>query len=717
MVLLRLAVRLSLGSGRRDLFRAALMAAGIALAVLTVLVALAIPRALDQARQAEMARQPVTSRDATQGPVVSYTQAVLEGQVWGRMMVSGPDSRLPPGLDAWPEPGHSVVSPALAEHLSRHPDAGAELGIVDPVRISEEGLTSPTEFFSWTVLKQPQAGEHSTGFGNPDVTTLAAPVTDLLWAELAVLVGLPALVFGAGSLRMGYASRANRYDRLILLGIRHSQCARLFAGEMVAISALGYGAGVGCYALIQGALGGSGLLGITWWPSTGQPSPWPAAIGFVALAVATWYGSAWVMRTRLGTAPSRSRRRGGWAPVAGLILLTFGGGYALTVAAAAFLRRAEPRTDDSLIIALVAAIVAGIVGTLLVTHPLVRLFRGLTPPGRAPALRLGLALAEYHVGSVRRQLAAFIVFIALAGFGATLSTALETDALGDPSQVGVSVMSTKLSPDQRVRLVGLDYPQTTLTGNDQRMITIGSCETIAVADPLLFEDPANCRDEILLGTEAPSAEDVESNGVRLSLAQARRDERFTGDVFLPASQAEKVARFAGWDTTFVVSSTDGSLDRLVRGIREISPSVRIDYGVEDSVLFSVYTQQVGLLRAATVGGATLILLSLIAGLIEARWSTEPSVIGQVHMGVTRATLRSSFALSLAGPLALSGVLALAVIMPACLALASVWGWSAMTSTAIWGTPVLVLALASVLSIALGWAVGGPPKVTREIPAD
>ena len=122
----RLGLRLSVGSGRVGLLRAALMSAGAALGVFVVLASLAtVSVASAQLRRAE-ARTPVHEKAGTNGLRMIEIDDAIGGRPLRRTVVAGVTARAPrpPGLAAYPAPGQVVVSPALAELIRTDPRAG-----------------------------------------------------------------------------------------------------------------------------------------------------------------------------------------------------------------------------------------------------------------------------------------------------------------------------------------------------------------------------------------------------------------------------------------------------------------------------------------------------------------------------------------------------------------------------------------------------------------
>lgn len=148
----------------------------------------------------------------------------------------GPNTKLPPGLAQWPEPGEVVLSPALAGT-----PAGAEIlqryGRQARAVIAPDGLVAPTERVAY-VRAHPGVVDRSRGyaftsFGFPEET---APWSNGQWGGVtrqmpyavaiggvAVLLLVPALVLMTVAARAGSHRRDRQLQVLAMCGASRAQ--------------------------------------------------------------------------------------------------------------------------------------------------------------------------------------------------------------------------------------------------------------------------------------------------------------------------------------------------------------------------------------------------------------------------------------------------------------------------------------------------------------
>lgn len=167
------------------------------------------------------------------------------------------DSPLPPGVEAWPEPGEAVVSPALAEDL-----VGDRADLFGPVAgtIGPEGLEVPRERRVYMRPTEEALDEASmtgvSGFGGDNPTGSfygegylnASPqsVVQALLVGTLVLPGMVALVVGSG---INGEERIRQSRTLMALGLQRRHLAAIDAVE--GLSAVLVGTALG--ALLVGA--------------------------------------------------------------------------------------------------------------------------------------------------------------------------------------------------------------------------------------------------------------------------------------------------------------------------------------------------------------------------------------------------------------------------------------------------------------------------------
>ena len=264
----RLGLRLSVGSGRGGLLRAALMSAGAALGVLVVLASLAtVSVASAQLRRAE-ARTPVHEEAGTTGLRMIEIDDAIGGRPLRRTVVAGvtAEAPRPPGLAAYPAPGTVVVSPALAQLIRT--DQRADERFPQPVigTIGPSGLVAPDELRAYvgvpdTVRPAPDIGWHGwpvTGFGAQLGYALGA---ETRWSDaftparfvavaFALFVLVPYAVFLATCARLSASTRDRRLAALRLLGVSARQAMLVNAIETGVVAGGGALAGVAAFAVL-----------------------------------------------------------------------------------------------------------------------------------------------------------------------------------------------------------------------------------------------------------------------------------------------------------------------------------------------------------------------------------------------------------------------------------------------------------------------------------
>lgn len=146
--IVRLGLRLSLGSGRAGLARLALMAVGAAVAMFVVLTALALGGLADRQQERTARIAPVFA-----GPETAVAVGVpLGGEIpdgWHRqelrrvvLAANGATGPVPPGIDRLPAPGEVFVSPALGRLAAREPLVAGRLPRAWPGRSAPRAWSS-----------------------------------------------------------------------------------------------------------------------------------------------------------------------------------------------------------------------------------------------------------------------------------------------------------------------------------------------------------------------------------------------------------------------------------------------------------------------------------------------------------------------------------------------------------------------------------------------
>lgn len=131
---------------------------------------------------------------------------------WFLVRTSDSDLPPPPGMQAWPPVGQSIVSPAVERLARSDPTIGAALPAVDSL-LTDEGLKSPDELVIWTRLEEisTERGPVFENYGSRVIlpTYLSRTFIPLYVAMVGLLVGVPLVVLaGAGSRSAERARRA-----------------------------------------------------------------------------------------------------------------------------------------------------------------------------------------------------------------------------------------------------------------------------------------------------------------------------------------------------------------------------------------------------------------------------------------------------------------------------------------------------------------------------
>ncbi|MFF4700161.1 FtsX-like permease family protein [Streptomyces chattanoogensis] len=340
---LAMGARFAVTGGRKGLLRTALTALGVGLGVAVLLLAAAIPNAMNAAYARDRARSTVPAAEGS-GPtdrtllITTQNSGYRDEPVHGRAVrAEGPHAPVPPGLSRVPAPGETAVSPALADLLASPEGALLKERFPDlriSERISDAGLAHPDEllFYEGTeALSGPgEDVERITGFGERNNGFRSSPLV-----VLAILVGCVALlapvaVFLATAVRFGGERRDLRLAALRLVGADRATTRRIAAGEALAGALLGLLTGTALFLAVRLPLSTVTLGSLGFFPSDVVPDAGLTA--FVVLAVpgcavgVTLFAMRRVTVEPLGvirTAPQRCRRL--WwrplLPVGGVALL------------------------------------------------------------------------------------------------------------------------------------------------------------------------------------------------------------------------------------------------------------------------------------------------------------------------------------------------------------------------------------------------------------
>ncbi|MEU7982476.1 ABC transporter permease [Micromonospora sp. NPDC049081] len=254
---LAMGARMAVTGGREGWTRALLTAVGVGIGVAMLLLATAVPGALDARQARGDARDDLRfGEQVAAGPGTLLVHALdteFRGRpVRGRLLrPEGPAAPVPPGLTALPAPGEVVVSPALRRLLDS-PDGALFAPRLGGARvtgtIADEGLAGPNELAYYQGddrLSDTSGATRLDRFGGGLPGEGLGPVLMLLVAVIFVVLLLPIAVLLGSAVRYGGERRDRRLAALRLVGADTTMVRRIAAGEAAAGALLGVVVGIG----------------------------------------------------------------------------------------------------------------------------------------------------------------------------------------------------------------------------------------------------------------------------------------------------------------------------------------------------------------------------------------------------------------------------------------------------------------------------------------
>lgn len=640
-----IAARLVRGGGSRDAVRLALMAAGIAAAVLALLFATTIPRAVNAAAQRSADRLPDT--EATDGPAIhaGVERRDIGDRPWHVVHLTAvePGAALPPGLTRWPRPGEAIVSPALAELLAGNAQARARVGTVAGL-IADDGLTSPDELASYSRSDTRAASASGPGFtawGVPVAETDIATGMAMIPAEVALLVVLPALVFLAASARLSVTTRRRRLVALRLLGVTAERCSRIFAGELALVAVVATVLALVGYAALMPVVAGSGLVGMRWFAAdTTIGLAGAALIGATAFATSWLVGSRSIQRTLRAPRGQGGDDTGGtWRGWLGSVI-ALPSIAALGVVAWSVRTSTGSRFADTITGIWFWGTIAAVVGTAIAFPSVVAaIAMWLSRRGGLPIwLRLGARQAAARRGTGALLLVAAMALIVLASVATAFVRGSYLDAVGDLGRatVGVAVDEVPRSARPELARVPADAMVTVVpavAGDDSISVAVAGCAAYLWASGLDTRG-ATCPDADAMRLATADGHGAPPPGTRftvttttgvhaISVPTASLDVMGPDEVLIAPATAPWI-----WDAprayvTYTASALDGSVLRTQAAVEQLAPDASVHAGVRDPLALLRYRQQSAVLRVLVGAGFLLCVLGFLTTALDARWAGEP----------------------------------------------------------------------------------------------
>lgn len=723
---LRLAVRLLLGAGPRELVRLAAMAIGVGFACFAVLVGIAAPRVAADAHAIQVDRAPTYDLEATGGGLqLGVTAATLEDRPWTRVAVSGatPDSPLPPGLSRWPAPGTTIASPALRRLSERDAAVARSLGTLAPGTIGRSGLTGPDELYSYTATVVTSAGAADagakksdstvvSGFGNPDAVPHQGSIL-MLGIEVGLLVLTPAVVFLLTALRLSAVSRSRRSFALGLAGMGPTRAAALYGWEMSLVAAVGLALGESAYAAVQGWLGSSGLAGVRWWPEQGR-------IGIpllVVVALVMVSAVRYIARRAMHSAASMTRSERGRAaervlPAAAAVVGLPSVGFLVIVAARGWARPSQAWASDRYAAYIAIAVVGAVVGVVLGVPWLIARLAEALAPRVAPPVALGLRGAAFRLPSSRRLVAFVACAVMLAGLSAAFIASIHRGAVGDPATASISfsVAAVDSDPHWVERLPAgpftVDAPVDGTAGTYD--VVVGDCPAVLRQAETVFNHPGSCTPSFQRGhggIGGASAQTLRLGGGTITLPQAPDTTNVTWDLKFPVRDAPWLSRVRGGTVTYWVSRSDHSYERTMAALVHAFPDARMDGGLKDPDQYALYEQQAGTVRAAASLGVLLSACAFVLAALEGRWARSRSLAALAALGTPRRALRSANLVEFAFPVITAAIPSALVGLLGGWAVLSFRGTDGMFSSQIWIWTLIGTGVSVVVASTAGWLTG------------
>jgi len=269
--MIRLGLRLTLGSGREALLRVLVTAAAVALGVGFLLAALAGINGLhaqsDRGAWLNSAVQPTPPTSPASGlwwePSTDSFGSQLIDQI--DVAAAGPGAPIPPGMSRLPGPGQYFASPELVSLLRSQP--ADELRDRYPGRlvgtIGSAGLPSPNSLIIvighsvGQLSKQPAAieiGAIHRGLANCygcQSVVGSGPVLEFILVGGAVALVLPILILIATASRLSAARREERFASMRLVGATPRQISTISAVEAVIAALAGVVLGFGLFFAVR----------------------------------------------------------------------------------------------------------------------------------------------------------------------------------------------------------------------------------------------------------------------------------------------------------------------------------------------------------------------------------------------------------------------------------------------------------------------------------
>lgn len=302
--MLRLALRLSLSSGREALVRLAVTTAAVAVGVTILLAVLADFHAFQVTNHRPFWEGTLRTTQggkldapASNVELWKYSNDVFKGRTIERLDVAalGPDAPVPLGISRLPRGGEYFASPALSALLRSTPHdqlgdrfPGSQIGT-----IGQRALAGPEDL---VVFVGHSPAELAKVSGTFRVDTIATAPGKQIWSPYfrdAFVVGAVAFVFPililiGTATRLAAARREERFAALRLVGATPRQISVVASVDAIVGALLGTVLGIGIFLLARPALAATAITSARYFSDDVTPT----ALGYVAVLVGVPVASA-----------------------------------------------------------------------------------------------------------------------------------------------------------------------------------------------------------------------------------------------------------------------------------------------------------------------------------------------------------------------------------------------------------------------------------------
>jgi hypothetical protein len=299
----RLALRLSLHSGREALIRLIVTMAAVAVGVAILLAVLADFHAFQATNNRPFWEGTAPTRNGQLNEPTSnvelwhYSNDIFKGQTIERLDVAalGPKAPVPPGIARLPGSGQYYASPALAALLRTTPrnELGDRFPGSQAGTIGERALTGPNELVIFVGYSPAQLAVLPGTFR---VSTIATAPGKQVWSPYfrdAFVVGalaflFPILILIGTATRLAAARREERFAALRLVGATPRQLSVIASVDAIVGALFGTVLGIGIFLLVRPALANTAITSARYFANHVTPT----ASGYASVLIAVPVASA-----------------------------------------------------------------------------------------------------------------------------------------------------------------------------------------------------------------------------------------------------------------------------------------------------------------------------------------------------------------------------------------------------------------------------------------